>query len=87
MLHKAVKYALTVLSDASLSYVSDILSGVIRNTKKEINSTPFEILTVLAFFYFGARYLLCNTCPVGKGAFDTSACISVHKEEIYVFSS
>ena len=87
MLHKSIENALAVLPDASLSYVSDVLSGIIGNAKKEIHTAPFQIFTVLTFFYFCARYLICNACPVGKCAFDTSACISVHKKEIYVFSS
>lgn len=41
MLHKAVEYSLAVLPDSCLSYVSDVLSGVIRNAKKEINAAPF----------------------------------------------
>ena len=49
MLHKAVEYTLTVLPDASLSYVSDVLPGVIGNAKKEINSLHFRSSRVLHF--------------------------------------
>ena len=74
VLHKAVEYAFAVLPDACLSYVSNIISGIIGNAKEKVNSAPFEIFTILAFFYFGARYLIRNTCPVGKGAFYCSYC-------------
>lgn len=45
-----------------------------------------SVLLPLVLFYFSARYIMCNVCPVDEGAFDTSAYISVHKKEIDIFA-
>jgi hypothetical protein len=80
MLLQPIQYTLAVFVDSRLPNIYHVLAGLVGSSEHEIDPALRKVITTFALVEFGARDFICNPCPIGKCAFDTTAWVAVHKE-------
>ena len=78
LLHTQEK-PLAIFTNSGLAYVHHSIICLI-SAEQEIHATLFENIQILALVQSSTRDFICNPGPVGQGAFNPSARLSIHQK-------